>query len=132
VRFKVNEPDVVYELFDEEAVIVNLETGTYYSARGGGPAIWAALANGVEFETVERAYANADGDVEALRRFVEELKSEKLLAPADGEGVAPADAGFSGDATEPTLERYADMQDLLMLDPVHDVDPKGWPVAKEG
>jgi hypothetical protein len=27
----------------------------------------------------------------------------------------------------PTLESYNDMQDLLLLDPIHDVDDMGWP-----
>ena len=29
------------------------------------------------------------------------------------------------------LNRYADMKDLLMLDPIHEVDEKGWPSKKE-
>ena len=31
----------------------------------------------------------------------------------------------------PVLETYTDMQDLLTLDPIHDVDPQqGWPIQK--
>jgi hypothetical protein len=28
------------------------------------------------------------------------------------------------------LERYTDMQELLLLDPIHDVDESGWPHRK--
>jgi hypothetical protein len=28
------------------------------------------------------------------------------------------------------LERYEDMQDLILLDPVHEVEEEGWPRAK--
>ena len=28
------------------------------------------------------------------------------------------------------LEEFSDMQDMLLLDPVHDVDELGWPIAK--
>jgi hypothetical protein len=28
------------------------------------------------------------------------------------------------------LERYTDMQELLLLDPIHDVDQTGWPRRK--
>jgi hypothetical protein len=28
---------------------------------------------------------------------------------------------------KPVLEKFTDMQDLILLDPVHDVNPKGWP-----
>ena len=27
----------------------------------------------------------------------------------------------------PALERFTDMEDLLLLDPVHDVEEMGWP-----
>lgn len=30
----------------------------------------------------------------------------------------------------PVLEVFADMQDLLLLDPIHDIDEVGWPVAR--
>jgi hypothetical protein len=30
----------------------------------------------------------------------------------------------------PVLERYTDMQELLFLDPIHDVDESGWPHRK--
>src|SRR5258708_32276586 len=29
--FRINDPDVVFEAFDEEIVVVNLDTGDYYS-----------------------------------------------------------------------------------------------------
>ena len=32
--------------------------------------------------------------------------------------------------TTPTLEIFSDMQDILLLDPVHDVDERGWPINK--
>jgi hypothetical protein len=30
--------------------------------------------------------------------------------------------------TDPVIEIYTDLQDLLLLDPIHDVDDRGWPV----
>jgi len=33
----------------------------------------------------------------------------------------------------PELDTYEDMQDLILLDPIHEVDESGWPnVADEG
>lgn len=40
-RLRINAPSVVGEVIDGEAVILNLETGKYYSARGSGSAIWS-------------------------------------------------------------------------------------------
>jgi len=31
----------------------------------------------------------------------------------------------------PTVAVYSDMEDLLLLDPIHDVDETGWPVRAD-
>jgi hypothetical protein len=31
----------------------------------------------------------------------------------------------------PALEKHSDMQDLILLDPVHEVGPRGWPHAAD-
>ena len=31
----------------------------------------------------------------------------------------------------PALQVYTDMEDLLLLDPIHEVDEMGWPSAKQ-
>ena len=33
-------PKVVYETFDDEVIIINLENGNYFSVAGSGAAIW--------------------------------------------------------------------------------------------
>jgi hypothetical protein len=79
------------------------------------------------------------GDEEEVRRstqnLVEELVAESLIVPD-----ASASPGASTDTTStaepltpfvrPVLERYTDMQELLLLDPIHDVDETGWPRRK--
>jgi hypothetical protein len=68
--------------------------------------------------------------------FVDELTREQLVVSA-GEGSiarSPGEPGGTGTAqvdpgpwSTPTLTRFTDMQDLLVLDPVHEVDDRGWP-----
>ena len=44
---------------------------------------------------------------------------------------APAPVSVAGVAyTEPSLSVFSDMQDLLLLDPIHDVSEAGWPMPK--
>lgn len=139
-RFRVNEPNVVFEAFDEEIVLVNLETGNYYSARGSGPEIWLAVARGQTAEEIAEGLSHRYGeDAGALREavdpFIASLQAAELIVETeDGADQmrtpAPALAGAEPSAfSPPVLEAYADMQDLLMLDPIHDVDAAGWPVA---
>jgi len=139
-RFRVNEPNVVYEAFDEEIVLVNLETGNYYSVRGTGPAIWLELARGRGVaEIAETLNAQFSGEAPTMEAAVADfaralVEAELLVEAANGVAVdatsAPAaDPGEKTPFEPPVIESYADMQDLLMLDPIHDVDTAGWPVA---
>jgi hypothetical protein len=69
--------------------------------------------------------------------FVEELVKEGLLVKADHE-IPAGDASLlisqlaevAGDFKPPLVNKYTDMQDLLLLDPIHEVDEKGWPESK--
>ena len=46
--FPVNEPSVVYEAFDEEIIVMNLDAGNYYSVTGTGRTIWIDLIDGCD------------------------------------------------------------------------------------
>ena len=37
---------------------------------------------------------------------------------------------FDQQYAAPKLATYSDLQDLLLLDPIHDVDETGWPAAR--
>lgn len=157
-RYRVNEPNVVFEAFDEEVVLVNLDSGNYYSVRGSGPAIWIALAAGESPDEIAHRLgatsATAPGEIaDQITRFAQNLIEGELLVADDdrmvgargarsddgrmvgargalGAGSALAPTSNGGAFDPPVLEAYADMQDLLMLDPIHDVDPTGWPAAR--
>lgn len=133
MHFRVNTPPVIHQTLDGEVIVVNLDTGTYYSITGMGTEIWTALVGGASRDEVAAAaqelHAATPAVEAAVRDFVDLLVAEKLLDP-DGEAGAsrPFEPTFgSADFAPPRLERYTDMQDLLMLDPIHDVDEQGWP-----
>jgi hypothetical protein len=129
-------PDVIHEVFDDEVVIADLERGTYYSLGGSGVDAWIGLRDGVPLGRVVDAIAaasSADAAVvgDELRRLVDELVGEGLIS---ANGSAEDAAPFSVQRetfTPPTFERFTDMQQLLLLDPIHDVDEAGWPVPRD-
>jgi hypothetical protein len=62
-----------------------------------------------------------------------ELEREGLIRPAERPAERlNASTGQSRQFVPPVLERYDDMEDLLLLDPVHDVDAQGWPQPAPG
>jgi hypothetical protein len=140
-RIKVNAPQVVGEVIDGEAVIVNLTSGAYYSLAGAGGVVWSCIERRASVSEVVRAVkARFTGDGAAIEadvlRLIAELQDQGLVVPAAAGGeamaaVAPDEPGAGPTPYEPpSLRRYDDMQDLLLLDPIHDVDEMGWPNVK--
>ena len=138
-RFRVNSPQIIWETVESEVLLIDLGTGNYYSLRGTGAVIWHAVAQGAAVTEIvallERAY-EGDNELEiAVTRFLEEIVAEGLVIPAvaDGEATTPlAETVVSGAPFEtPVLEKYTDMQELVLLDPVHDFEEaEGWPRKK--
>jgi hypothetical protein len=145
VCFKVNSPNVVHEVFDDEVVIINLDTGVYYSVNGLAADIWTRIDGstaGAIIDDLAVRYAMPASDVEmSVRPFLDELGAEGLVVPDQpASGERPQRSGAeTGDGTPrlprfeaPVLRKYSDMQELLLLDPIHEVDEVGWPVRPNG
>ena len=141
-RFRVNSPNVIHETIDGDVILIDLETGTYYSLRDTGAAVWQAIERGAGEEeigaTLERRYEGpADEMLEAVRRLLANLEREGLIRAEDG--AVPAAEPISAESGSearvpflaPTLEKHTDMQDLILLDPVHEVGARGWPHQPE-
>jgi hypothetical protein len=144
-RYEPAGEDIVSEEIDGEVIIVNLRNGNYYSLSQSATVIWAGIQ---ERATVERLqdhlqsrYTGETGSMgRDLAELIQALEAEQLIAlrsvseaPAAGE-APPADAAASGEKEAyrpPLFERFTDMGDLLLLDPVHEAEEeKGWPHAK--
>jgi Coenzyme PQQ synthesis protein D (PqqD) len=136
---------VVHETIDGETILIHLDTGAYYSLDGSGAAAWELLASGSSqpavAESLARAYdADADADTDAiadaLRSLVADLAAEGLLEPAPEptvNGHVPVAAVVSDQPRAafvmPILRKYTDMQEFLLVDPIHETDDTGWPNA---
>ena len=137
-----NRPTVISEIIDGEAVIIHLGTGNYYSLRGSASLLWDALEGGAStgdlLNLLRRTY-DMDGAGVEVRRvvdgFLSELAADDLVVAGDDPAADGEPASLEGTGTRafelPHVERYTDLQDLIKLDPVHDVDAEaGWPQAK--
>lgn len=134
----MNPSNVVHDVFDDgEAAIIDLRSGTYFSLNASAALLWPCLVAGTTMEgLIEFALASSvEGEAaivaESVRTFVGGLKQQGLIDASDthdGRSTPPAEP--SGDPRPfeaPTFERFDDLQDLLLLDPIHDVTDAGWP-----
>lgn len=127
------------ESFEGEVIIIHMKRGNYYSLRGSAPVIWDMIGQGCSLEKtgddLAARYPAQEEEVRtSVRKLVEELIAEDLIAPLANASTA-SDGTFSklkvdGPFAPPLLERYTDMQELLLLDPIHEVDETGWPARK--
>jgi hypothetical protein len=132
---------VTHERLDSEVIAINLETGAYFALDGVAADTWTLAASGSSTDEIVAALdARYETSAETLRTdvaaFVAELVEQGLAtetteAPSPAEGVAPLPAGDALSPYQPpSLLRYDDLADLLLLDPIHEVDDVGWPIAR--
>lgn len=137
MRYQLNSPDVIQETVDGEALIIHTPSGTYYSLEGTGERVWNALLSGHTPDEIAVAYADAgqgdrDSVIEAVSLFARELQDEKLIIPGDQAVTPEPTRRQDGPFSSPVLQRYTDMQELLLVDPIHEVDPQaGWPERRD-
>jgi hypothetical protein len=137
-RFRVNSPNVIHETIEGEVVLIDLKTGTYYSLRDSGAAMWQAIEQGagednITAELRSRYDASEEQIRDAVRQLLAQLEGEGLIRADEGEGSPAATPSASDNGAgrlpfaAPVLEKHTDMQDLILLDPVHEVGAEGWP-----
>jgi hypothetical protein len=128
----------MHETIEGEVILIDLDTGTYYSLRDTGAVVWQGIQDGAEtsqiVDTLTSSYEGASDEiVSAVADLLEELTGEGLIEPVDGDTPAAGARVPSVPAPgrppfrAPVLEKHTDMQDLILLDPVHEVDARGWP-----
>lgn len=137
--YRINAPRVVHEFLDGEVIAIDFETGSYYSLRGVAAGIWCQLAKGSnEQQLVDSLVTRFELDNDTVTRevttFLRELIENALLLEVE-EGVEGFDitVEFSGLTrySPPQLNKFSDMEQLLLLDPIHEVDEVvGWPLKK--
>lgn len=139
VRFVIDQMNVSSEEFDSETVCVNFATGNYFGLRGAAASILDAFASPrTEDEAVELVVRHfqidaAQVDTE-IRQFIARLIGEKLLIEDQDQSDATHEAtGLARQVSyeAPQIEIYSDLNELIMLDPVHEIDREhGWPLRR--
>ncbi|MEM9465647.1 MAG: PqqD family protein [Actinomycetota bacterium] len=126
--------DVVHESVDGEVVIVDLASGVYFSTDGVGAVIWEHLSVGTSLsqlaEWARTTYPDVADAPEAVSMFVQQAHAQSLLAASEDPTPPAPEVPAPDTYVAPTLQAFNDMESLLLLDPIHDVEPeKGWPAV---
>jgi hypothetical protein len=136
-RFSIFDNNIINDIFGEEVVLVNLETGVYYSLRSSATQIWKRIINQYSIEEIVidllAIYQIDEKELFIeIQQFIQSLLEKKIIKAADFDNKIKVESSpviekvaFSS----PLIETFSDMQEILLLDPVHDVDKAGWPIS---
>lgn len=131
-----NDTQLSAETFETEIVVIHFLRGTYFSLRGAAMALWQWLKEGADEATLaellatryglapERGRAEVANTLARLREYELVVDSDLPAPPRDRYAMTAGPDGFE----TPVVEAFEDLQELIAIDPVHEVDPmQGWP-----
>jgi hypothetical protein len=137
MRYRINAGRVIHETIDGEVVAIDLVKGSYFSLAQGAALVWSGVEQqGDAPGIVALVQAHTDGEPalieDHVHAFLERLVAEGLVLLEPSEQAAPLPTTTNNEAKVPyqalLLEKFDDMADLILLDPVHDIDiARGWP-----
>lgn len=144
-RFKINTSKVVHETIDNEVIIINFDNGNYYSLNTVGAEIWSCIERNPTVNEIINVITNRyEGNPEVIKQdvtqLITDLKREELIVlegeqkdQSHQESNSKLEINESKERPKfekPGLNKYTDMQEMLLLDPIHEVDETGWPTSK--
>lgn len=135
MRYFVDPNRVSFERLQDEVIIINVATGSYFSGSGTAADVWTLIAAGASFDeivaTLAAAYGTDDagirGDLEACIARLQDHAVISVGEPATAAATAALPEMQRASWSPPVFDEYTDMWDLLQADPIHDVSETGWP-----
>lgn len=134
--FELNNPPCIQEVIDNDAVIIDLDTGTYHNMKGFSGTVWTLVIERYQLDKIVAALCTDDATKQLfgvyLNQFIEMLLAKNLVRTCGSDNEERPPAIELPDDIKLDCTSYTDMQELLALDPIHEVDDTvGWPQKKE-
>jgi hypothetical protein len=135
---RIDRARIQFEQFDDETVMINVENGLYYSLSKSGSEVLGLLEDGCRVDALATALfgdtQEATDHGSAISGFVEDLCREGILIESNTHSTSgrfevltplyPVVVAYQ----PPVLEKFDEVSDLLLIDPIHMVDQaQGWP-----
>ena len=130
--FKLNSPNVIFDSIGGEVLVINLKVGHYFRLKEDSSALWSLIMSGNTLTEIIEFLSIPESQHDQILKFTQELVSLDLVLETEkiqGLQMNPQ----SLDCRNLTIEKFTDLEDILGLDPIHEVDEsKGWPFSGSG
>jgi hypothetical protein len=135
MHYKFQNSTFDLEDFSHEIVIINTETGSYYTISGSAVSVirwfFSPISDHQVVQLIENTFPN---EVSEATTFVDWLKEQGLIYAVEPSQDNKEGQNLVNNNTivfnQWVYSRFDDMSDLIRLDPIHDVSEKGWPFRK--
>lgn len=137
---KINEEKMFYDMADNQAIVINHITGMYYGFNMLGSYVIDQFINGSSEDSIATELKKCSGCPDDINSKIDLFKKELLKLEivventnekSSKDAVAVPKAALE-DGFELKVEEFAEAADLILADPVHDVEEgSGWPIMKE-
>ena len=143
--WQVPEGSISMERLDGETILINFDSGEYFSFQGSSADLLWLISAGVNRESWLACIASAFPDVtppdptieEQINEFLADLVAAGIIVEVGGEIQvdAVADPVLPDDYVRdawmpPSVHANDDLADLLVIDPIHDTSEDGWPETR--
>ena len=138
--YRIRSASIVHEIIEGEAIVIDLESGSYCSMEGAAVEVWKGIIEGATrgelIARITECYTGAEDLITgAVTALLDKLATERLIEEADGPADRPIRVPVPCRADRKLfagceVQSYTDMKELLALDPIHEVAPAGWPIRK--
>ena len=140
-HYKIDRSKILFEQFEDETVLINIETGFYYSLSNDGSEILRLIDEGCPADALPSVLFESKDKFASVSiqiwDFLASLADEGIIAPCSltpensPKVLAEKPRYANPDQFKtPVLQRFDDVRELLLIDPVHQVDQEyGWPKA---
>lgn len=136
MQIELNKSAAIFDIIDGDIVIINLINGNYYNLTGSGAHLWKLIVSTTTSnELTDSLTASFEVDEKQAEKdiaiFLAQLEKESLIIKSDiNQNIKPQSKNTSSNRKSyqaPILETFSDMQDFLLVDPIHEVDENGLP-----
>lgn len=132
MNYQIDSKNVSWERVENEVIAIQLVTGRYYNILDSSCEIWSLLSNGHSIESIinffesEFSFDDVSNDISS---FLDDCKRSQLIINLTSEiDINKIESTtFLKSWSKPVLVEYTDLQDLILVDPIHDVEVSGWP-----
>ena len=134
--YKIDKETTLSEKIDNDTVVINLNNGCYYNFNATASFIWDLADCALNRKGIIEQYAlfynmNTDKASVDVSAILDTLVTNGLVATLSEKPMTPKSLPDPPPYLVPVIEKFDDMQEMLLLDPIHEVTEKGWPYKND-